>query len=573
MIFPPHPTCRLLAGLLALCWAGAAGAALQIEADAELLPLLQTHLEYDADEIARGGEWREAQQHSLLRQARDLLATAGYFSPQLSSEDQGTELLLKVDSGPRSRVSAVDIRVEGKLSPDELEQIRASWLLPVGAAFTQNDWDRAKTALLARLGSEAFPDASLASSDAEVDPASASVQLSLLLRSQARVLFGAIHYSGLQRYSENLAARYAIGVKQGDPFSTDAMLELQQSLQRTPYFSTVQLELQPPAADSPEPQVRDVLVRLTEREAHALSSSVGYSSNTGARVGLAFDTADLFGRGWEMHTGADIEQRRQAAFVDVFMPRTRFGANYGVGGGMERSDIENLYTESTAFGLIRTHSRGALEMRDTLNWQAETQSSPDRDTQDNRAITLNRMWSWRHLDSATAPRRGVALMGQLGGGIRPTRPDEGFFRLHGRGHYYLPVGSVDTLALRTELGATLTHETEGIPSDWLFRTGGSQSVRGYRYQSLGIQEGSTVYGARYLAVASVEYTHWFGPSWGAASFIDLGDARDALGDFRLARGIGFGPRWRSPVGPLALDLAWGEREHEWRAHFSLAIPF
>lgn len=551
-----------------------AGAALRIEAPADVLTLLRTHLVYDADELARGGEWRDSQQHSLERQTRELLATAGYFSPQLRMNMLDADLLLEVDSGPRAHITRVALQIEGSLTAEEQAQLQESWLLPAGTAFSQDDWERAKTNLLTQLGSEHFPDASLISSDAEVDPASASVVLSLVYRSNPRAVFGQIRYSGLKRHSESLAARYAIGVIPGEPFSTDAMLELQQSLQRTPYFSAVQVELQPPAAaDSPEPQVREVLVRLAEREAHAISSSIGYSSNTGARVGLAFDTSDLFGRGWEMHTGADLEQRRQAAFVDVFMPRTRFGANYGFGIGGERSDIENLYTESAAYGIIRTHSRGTLEIRDTLNWQAETQSSPDRDTQDNRAITLNRMWSWRHLDSATAPRRGVALMGQLGGGVRPTRPDEAFFRIHGRGHYYLPIGSIDTLSLRTELGATLTHETEGIPSDWLFRTGGSQSVRGYRYQSLGIQEGSTVYGARYLAVLSAEYTHWFGPSWGAASFVDAGDARDELGDFRLARAIGFGPRWRSPVGPLALDLAWGEREHEWRAHFSLAIPF
>jgi translocation and assembly module TamA len=127
--------------------------------------------------------------------------------------------------------------------------------------------------------------------------------------------------------------------------------------------------------------------------------------------------------------------------------------------------------------------------------------------------------------------------------------------------------------LRGEAGWTLADSRFGIPQDYLFRTGGTGSVRGYDYLSLGVPEGSAIVGGRYMATASVEYTHWFSHDWGAAAFVDAGDAVDSLADVRLAVGYGFGARWRSPAGPIAIDLAYGERTGNFNLHFSLAIPF
>ena len=56
---------------------------------------------------------------------------------------------------------------------------------------------------------------------------------------------------------------------------------------------------------------------------------------------------------------------------------------------------------------------------------------------------------------------------------------------------------------------------EGIPSTFLFRTGGDQTVRGYAFESLGVQRGDAVIGGRYLPSAASRYTHWFSDAWGS----------------------------------------------------------
>ncbi len=156
---------------------------------------------------------------------------------------------------------------------------------------------------------------------------------------------------------------------------------------------------------------------------------------------------------------------------------------------------------------------------------------------------------------------------------RAALSDQNFVRVHGRIQHYVPLGRRDTLTLRGEIGYTLADSRQRIPQDYLFRTGGAGTVRGYAYQSLGIKEGRATVGGRYLAIASAEVTHWLDEDWGIAAFVDAGDAVDSLQDVRLALGYGLGARWRSPAGPIGVNLAYGERTRGFQLHFSLAIPF
>ena len=113
----------------------------------------------------------------------------------------------------------------------------------------------------------------------------------------------------------------------------------------------------------------------------------------------------------------------------------------------------------------------------------------------------------------------------------------------------------------------------GIPENYLFRTGGSTTVRGYRYQSLGVKHLASVSGGRVMAVASAEYVHWFETNLGGAAFVDVGDAADSWRNYSAKQGFGIGWRYKTPAGPLALDLAYGKQSKKIRLDISIAIAF
>jgi translocation and assembly module TamA len=232
-----------------------------------------------------------------------------------------------------------------------------------------------------------------------------------------------------------------------------------------------------------------------------------------------------------------------------------------------------LQTERYAFGAQSIQQRGSIEQRLSLQWQKE-HLRPDGVAESvSIALVPNVMWTWRNVDNPLNPQRGTVIQAQIGGATKAIVSDQNFLRLHSRVQQFIPLGKNNTLILHGEIGYTAAESRQGIPQDYLFRTGGTGSVRGYSYQSLGVKEGAAIVGGRYLAVGSIEATHWLDESWGVAAFVDAGDAVDSLQDVRLAVGYGLGGRWRSPAGPLGVDLAYGQRTSEIQLHFSLAIPF
>jgi translocation and assembly module TamA len=58
-----------------------------------------------------------------------------------------------------------------------------------------------------------------------------------------------------------------------------------------------------------------------------------------------------------------------------------------------------------------------------------------------------------------------------------------------------------------------------------------------------------------------------------ALFYDAGNVVDRWQDFSAVKGYGIGVRWRSPFGPLNVDLAYGEATKEYRVHFAVGVTF
>ena len=111
-----------------------------------------------------------------------------------------------------------------------------------------------------------------------------------------------------------------------------------------------------------------------------------------------------------------------------------------------------------------------------------------------------------------------------------------------------------------------------LTPDLRFFAGGDRSIRGFDYQQLGTTNAAgLVVGGENLVVASAELERYFLPRWGAAVFVDGGDAFRS-GEFDKNIGAGIGLRWRSPVGVLRVDFAKpvsSDLADEWRIHFSV----
>lgn len=512
------------------------------------------------------------------RQARNLLATEGYFDPQvqvqLDESTQPPQVNMQVTEGAATRVHQVHINFvgSGKTQAEtfyESQKLDAVWQLQPGKIFRQQDWENNKTALLRRYLLDIFPLAKITFSEARIDPEQQRADLQVDIEAGLSMLFGELRIEGLQRYQRELIDNI-VPIQPGQAYSQTRLVALQAAIQSLPYFHSVTVS---PVIEEIAEQRIPIRIQVEEGASQRVVLGAGYSSNTGMRGQVGYRDLNLRDRGWQFDSLAKLETRQQSLEASLKWPQHKDGWQEALYANYANTDIQGLQTQATQLKAERTKTEARIERGLSLRFDYSLEKPSGSSESTAKALLPGYSWTYRALDNLLYPRRGFVVNLQAGFAVRDVLSDQNLIRTYGKGLFYLPLGELNTLTLRLEGGAVLAPSREGIPQNLLFRAGGDQSVRGYSYQSLGITEGSAIVGARYLATATVEYTHWLSSEWGAGVFVDAGDAFDVPADFKPALGVGGGPRWRSPVGPINIDLAWGERNRDVRLHFSLGFVF
>ena len=97
-----------------------------------------------------------------------------------------------------------------------------------------------------------------------------------------------------------------------------------------------------------------------------------------------------------------------------------------------------------------------------------------------------------------------------------------------------------------------------LPPDQRFYAGGSGTIRGYRFQSVGpvFPNGNPI-GGTAINAGTVEYRQRIGTNFGTAFFVDGGNVSKNLSPFNgtLRFGVGAGVRYYTPIGPIRVDIA------------------
>ncbi|WP_441635537.1 autotransporter assembly complex protein TamA [Cupriavidus sp. 2MCAB6] len=595
--------CPLLAALALSAGPAAAAYKVEVEAPKAIKEILQDHLDlsrYSARDDISPDQFNYMVE-TVGEQVRQFTSTEGYFDPQTTAKVEGSgdkrTVTITVDPGARTVIRAVDVSVSGPAatqSPEQIAEIRAKWGLPVGEPFRQADWSKAKEDALVELQSHTYYGARMTGSQARVEPDEHAADLSARFASGPAYRMGPLKISGLRRYPEQII-RNVNPLYEGEPYRVERLLEFQRAIQNQPYFSNVQIDLgqqestdqgkvtEAGTASDAEPKVDmnadkvtvPVYVRVREYPVNRLSSGVGYTTDTGAQVEGRYSYYNLFNRAWVFDSQARIEQKRQYVFAEMAMPPDSRTYRNSVYSSYERTiDLESTDLTSLRTGLKRSRSRENYDTTISLDYYYDNLQPFGEPNQLSRALVPAFAWTRRDVDNPVFPRRGNVINTQVGVAAQHVLSDETFFRVYGRIRQYIPVGKRDLVVARLELGADITRgDVTKVPASLRFRAGGTDSIRGYSYQSIGTRDGASVLPAKYLGTASLEYQYWFLPDWGAAVFWDVGTATDNLTGVKLYNGVGIGARWRSPVGPVQLDIGYGIQETQFRPHISLGVAF
>ena len=513
-----------------------------------------------------------------IEETRGFAAAEGFFSAAIDVKiDRKTTpvaVTLVVDPGMPTRIASVRITVTGPASVDSplgtetIARITKEWALPEGAQFKQEAWTLAKERAINTLTGSPYAAARLAKSEALIDPEHASADLTVELASGPAFGFGQFEITGLSKYPPSLVRNYSTIVP-GTPYSDVVLNQYVRRLNASGYFASVQAKIDP---ETSHPENATVNIAVIEARPKRFEGGIGYSTDVQFRASASYRDVNFDGHGMQLLAEARLETRIQSGSLKFQLPPNESGWIATYGGGAERTDIESLVTRTAVIG-TRWHS---IEERNeraiSATYYLDSQQPEGLPKETAKALYAEYEWHWRRVDDLIAPTKGYTLSLFAGGGI-PGVSTRSFGRLRARYAWWLPLDKDNDLNFRAEGGAVLAGSRNGIPSKLLFRTGGSTTVRGYDFESLGVREGDAIVPGRYYGVANVDLIHWINAFWGVAAFIDAGNAVDSLSNPHLALGYGIGGRVRTPLGPFRLDIAYGQDVQKVRIQFSVGLTF
>ena len=148
----------------------------EVRAPEEVQDLLQKHLELNRYRAVT--DLSESEMTRLLvlaeRDARNLVATQGYFSPTVRVSKNGEmgqqpTVVVDVDLGSETKIGKVDIKLRGDIETtlnkgaiEQRQELRKGWRLKKGEVFTQDAWAASKQDALRALLARRYPAAKIA---------------------------------------------------------------------------------------------------------------------------------------------------------------------------------------------------------------------------------------------------------------------------------------------------------------------------------------------------------------------------------------------------------------------------
>ena len=514
----------------------------------------------------------ESRLEFLLREAqaeaREALEPFGYYSPEISvdaprngGDNDHLTVTLTIRLGDPVRVRQSNLKIEGEGNDDQYLQTDLGAFRPqIGEVLDHTTYEASRNLITRRLAERGYLDADTTQRLVEVTRAEYAADIFLTWASGIRYNMGPVTFHQ-EQFVPGLLDKL-VSWEQGSYFHQGKLDRLRQSLVALDYFSAIDITPDPERAEGREVPI-DVELTLAPRSIYTVGLSYGTDSGAGVRLGL--ERRYINSRGHKLLFDLNYAETRKTLSTIYRVPAFKWLDGWYTG-ALQANDEQTDYIDINNAKLILSRSG---QINEKWNVVASVNALRERWRYGNASTEFLTDYQYATLvypevrgeyvgvDDRLFPRRGVSGNLSLRGGVEGAGSDASFGQAHLNARWFLSPTDSSRLLLRGELGHTFTDELVGMPPSLRFFAGGDRSIRGYAWREVGprILDDYAV-GAKNVMTASVEYEHYLnGGPWGAAVFVDTGSAFDSKPD--LHTGIGIGARWRSPVGPVRIDVAHG----------------
>ena len=413
---------------------------------------------------------------------------------------------------------------------------------------------------------QGFPLAKVASRSATAVHADRQLNVTLRMQPGPQAVFGDVAVEGQHRMDPDFIA-YMTGIEPGREYDPDEIKKAQMRLDRLAVFSTRKI------IEAEQVSTGGLLplhVVVSERKRRSIGLGASLSSIDGASLEGYWLHRNLFGKAESLRfdakiggIGPEIEPDKLDYLLStsftvpgVLSPDTDLVSNV-----YAKREFNDLYTETSAGGSFVLNNYYSTEITYSAGLFGSYGEYDDVfGTRGFLTTGLQGDIVYDYRDSSVEPTRGIYAR-------FATQP---FYewefgntaaRLEAEARTYLALGEDkrSVIAGRVKVGSLLGPPLSQVPSNMLFTAGGGNSVRGFGFKSIGVdQPGGLISGGKSLFETSVELRQRITESFGAVAFVDAGTVGgDSHLDFSegLKGGVGLGIRYYTGLGPIRLDVA------------------
>lgn len=522
-----------------------------------------------------------------LSRARTAAESFGYYAASISITIDGrplddVNLPRTLAAAPAKPPIPVVVRVaHGPLF--HLRHVTLQGAVPAGprSAFTLKPGDpaiasrvlAAGAALLSALRDDGYALATVPPPVATLISQAHALDVTYQVTAGPRVDIGPITLTHLGRVNPRFVRRRLL-IHQGQLYNPTKIEAARQDLASVGVFSGVTVR----AATAPDSQGQLPLTfDFAERPLHAVTFNIGYSTDLGGSAGVTWSDRDLFGYAEQLNLSASVTGLGGTAVkglgydvtAQLIKPdwlRRDQQIEFDLGALKQYLDAYNQTAETAGVTVTRKLSKQwTINLGLTGEQETIVQEGVTRD------YTLVALPLTAKFDSTGLSNPlDDALHGiRATIGVSPTEslgtPDATFVILQGSASTYFDFARFgwtgpghSVLALRGLVGSAQGATQFELPPDQRFYGGGSATVRGFKYQSVGpLFPDENPEGGAAIDAATIEFRQRVWGNIGAVAFLDAGQVNASSAPFEgtLREGVGVGARYYTPIGPIRVDVA------------------
>jgi translocation and assembly module TamA len=574
---------------------------------------------------------REKMQADAERRASSALRPYGYYQAAVRGEmksagDGNWVLTLEIDKGPPVIIkdARVDLVGPGK-SDAGLLNWQATWPLTPGLVLDQDTWEKQKAEALGLAEVHGYLEAGFSEQVIRLDLDNNTAELVLVLETGEQSVMGSIVYN--QDEVDDAVLNSLPRFSEGQPYDQWLIEQFRLDLWKTGYFNNIEVIEERRLEEIP-PRV-NLVVNMEARNRNTYQGSIGLGSDTGVRLQAIWNQHLLSSRGDSLDVGVGWQQQNnQISLRTAYrQPRKVPGQQYWTAELLYKTEIQEFevspnedpnrfitiargrvddYSFKPGWLRVRSLERGYQQIFEQwyLQYLKETTSfslvedipseyfallghgsKADNVNRPSESLSVGVNWNWPLIRGNDFETVGYNHRAWIFTSNTAWGSDLDFSQAYLSSRWNKIFKERWKILLRGEIGysdAKVYNRTVGtgedtisisvteLPYAYRFKAGGSQSVRGYGYDSLS----NNNIGSNNIITASAELEMRFLPKWSAAVFVDVGNAFNEWSSMELKKGAGVGIRWYSIAGAVRVDLAQAldEPDKPWTVHFTIGTP-